>query len=122
MAAAVASMSVTLLPKTDTAAAPMRATPAMINAYSTSAAPVSLFRKRRTIFTITTILSDLLFQHAILDDSRAGHAQAEQLLPARERPQRNVWNGLPEDNRVYDHDQLGILVVAVEPLEQPAQN
>ena len=35
------AMSVTLLPKIDTAAAPMRATPAIINAYSTSAAPVS---------------------------------------------------------------------------------
>src|SRR6185436_5530025 len=124
MAAAVASISVTLLPKIDTAAAPMRATPAIINAYSTSAAPVSFFRKRRTIFSMRTFLSGLivspLFSALFRHDGRSGHARTEQLLPARERPQRHIWNGFSEDNRVNDHDQLGVLVISVDPLEQPA--
>ena len=55
-AVAVPSMSVTLWPKSDTAAAPISATPATISAYSTSAAPVSFRRNRCTTLDITPSL------------------------------------------------------------------
>ena len=48
-AAAVPSMSVTLWPNSDTAAAPISATPAMISAYSTSAAPLLLRQPTREL-------------------------------------------------------------------------
>jgi hypothetical protein len=60
-----AIMSLVLCPKTATDAAPMSATPATINAYSTNAAPFLSFNSRRvilsmTILLMTTVASQLL--------------------------------------------------------------
>src|SRR3954462_9698603 len=89
----------------------MSATPAMINAYSTSAAPV-LLRNDRFRFTMTCSFWLLPVRCRWSVQHRT-----DQFIPTRKGPRRGVRHRRPHDDGVHEDDQLGVLIVLVEALE-----